>query len=92
VLFASEVQNWVNDLRNSESWQISCVALDDGGKNRNTRQQAHQQAALVSIFQTGLAMPRAGVARPALPARMAQAQPAAARQEPLVATEEWKTS
>ena len=32
VLFAGEVQSWVNALRTPERWQPGCVAVDEDGK------------------------------------------------------------
>lgn len=32
VLFDGEVQSWVNQLRNPEHWQLSCIAFDEEGK------------------------------------------------------------
>jgi hypothetical protein len=31
VLFDGEVQGWVNELRNPEQWQPSCVAVNEAG-------------------------------------------------------------
>ena len=36
VLFAGEVQSWVNELRNAEHWRPGCVAIDEGGKSWTT--------------------------------------------------------
>ena len=36
VLFAGEVQSWVNELRNPENWQPGCVAVDENGKSWTT--------------------------------------------------------
>jgi len=36
VLFAGEVQSWVNELRNPERWQPGCVAVDENGKSWTT--------------------------------------------------------
>jgi methyl-accepting chemotaxis protein len=61
------------------------------------QEQAHQLAALVGTFQTGQAVQpvrataRAAVARPALPARPVPPARKAARQERVVAAEEWET-
>ena len=32
VLFDSEVQSWVNQLRNPEHWQPGCIVVDEEGK------------------------------------------------------------
>lgn len=31
VVFAGEVQSWVNEIRNPEDWQPGCVAFDERG-------------------------------------------------------------
>lgn len=31
VIFEGKVQGWVNELRNPEDWQPSCIAVDEAG-------------------------------------------------------------
>lgn len=31
VIYDGEIQGWVNELRNPESWRPGCVAIDENG-------------------------------------------------------------
>jgi hypothetical protein len=47
VLFAGEVQSWVNELRNPENWQPGCVAVGENGKSWTTVAGAASTGALM---------------------------------------------
>lgn len=47
VLFNGEVQGWVNQLRNPESWRPGCIAIDEDGKSWTSALGNHQDGALM---------------------------------------------
>jgi hypothetical protein len=49
VLFAGEVQSWVNELRNPENWEPGCVAVDENGNSWTTAAGTASTGALMWI-------------------------------------------
>lgn len=47
VLFGGEVQSWVNELRNPESWRPGCVAVDEEGRTWTTVVGTDQNGSLM---------------------------------------------